>query len=51
MVHAVRGVLFVALQINLFHMTGRHGWTMMSYILFQCSKQDVRYQPLFKARF
>lgn len=51
MVHAGRGFLFVALQTTIFHLTGKYGWTMMWSILFQRSKWEVLYQPLFKAHF
>lgn len=45
--HAERGFLFVALQI-IFHLTGRHGWTMMWCILFQWLKWEALYQAVFK---
>lgn len=51
LVSAERSALCVALQTNIFHLTSRHSWTMMWYILFPWSRWEVLYQPLFKARF
>lgn len=50
-VHAERGFLFVALQTNIFHLTGRHGWKMMWCILFQWSQWEVLYRSVFKGLF
>lgn len=51
LVSAETSVSFVDLQTNIFHLTSRHSWTMMWYILFQWSRWEVLHQPLFKARF